>query len=389
MSGRFRWLTARGVSAIQVVRITGYDLDSRLNRVLTRRLESAADGDLLRREILGRAGPIDDAVVAIRRVNEELDLSLHGGVAIRAEVTSLLQALGFSESPVYGAWSAEAPSLLMSEAFSALLSSQESMPALIFQRDSAERLQAEVDCLAGLADHAAMALESQAGLVRVLIERLETLLRRSAFGLAMASPPRVVLVGAPNAGKSTLANRLLGEDRSIVTPEPGTTRDLVESRLSIRGCPFRLVDSAGIRGTDDPVESLGIARTLRSAQDADIVLGLLDGQTGEKCQLPPNLRVALWVVTKLDLGGAKETLSRFAADGRPVIGVSAISGEGCATLKDMLFFCSPFRGPGHAGQAMPFMERHVVALGAARGAALEGDLAGSARHLRGLIQGEP
>ena len=86
----------------------------------------------------------------------------------------------------------------------------------------------------------------------------------------------VVLVGRPNVGKSTLMNALLGEDRSIVTPLPGTTRDVVEGGTVWRGLPVRIVDTAGLRRTRDPIEVEGVRRARRAIDDADLVIPVLD-----------------------------------------------------------------------------------------------------------------
>ena len=88
------------------------------------------------------------------------------------------------------------------------------------------------------------------------------------------------LSGAPNVGKSSLMNALLGKDRAIVTAIPGTTRDLLEADLRIGGLHFRLVDTAGIRKTDEIVEQEGIRRSHQALQDADLILLVLDASRG-------------------------------------------------------------------------------------------------------------
>jgi tRNA modification GTPase len=92
---------------------------------------------------------------------------------------------------------------------------------------------------------------------------------------------KVVLAGRPNVGKSSLLNALLRTNRAIVTPIPGTTRDVIEETLNLRGIPLRAVDTAGLRETTDEVERLGVERTRESLADADIALLILDASTGE------------------------------------------------------------------------------------------------------------
>lgn len=86
----------------------------------------------------------------------------------------------------------------------------------------------------------------------------------------------VAIVGDTNAGKSTLLNALLGEERAIVSDIAGTTRDTIEETLNISGKTFRFIDTAGIRETDDTIEKIGIERAFKKISEADIVLGLLD-----------------------------------------------------------------------------------------------------------------
>jgi len=110
----------------------------------------------------------------------------------------------------------------------------------------------------------------------------------SEIGAALAMPPaerlrdglRVVIVGPPNAGKSTLFNALVGADAAIVSDIPGTTRDAIERPLSLGGMPIVLIDTAGLRDSSDPIEAIGIARAQRERQSADLVLDLVGNGEG-------------------------------------------------------------------------------------------------------------
>lgn len=113
-----------------------------------------------------------------------------------------------------------------------------------------------------------------------LMERADGLLRTARVGCMYREGLAVVLLGKPNAGKSTLLNRMLGAERALVTEIPGTTRDVIEEMVNIRGIPLRLIDTAGIRDGVGVVESLGIERTKRAVDQADIVLAMFDATTG-------------------------------------------------------------------------------------------------------------
>jgi tRNA modification GTPase len=109
--------------------------------------------------------------------------------------------------------------------------------------------------------------------------RTATLLDTFQAGRVLREGIQVAIVGRPNVGKSSLFNALLAANRAIVTPIPGTTRDVLEEVANLRGYPFRLVDTAGIRPSSDPVEHEGIARARGSVENADLVLFVLDGST--------------------------------------------------------------------------------------------------------------
>lgn len=104
--------------------------------------------------------------------------------------------------------------------------------------------------------------------------------KKSKKGMHLSSGIIMTIVGKPNSGKSTLLNRLLYEDRAIVTDIPGTTRDVIKGEIDISGVHFVIVDTAGIRETDDPIEKIGIERSLKEIQKADIILFVLDATTG-------------------------------------------------------------------------------------------------------------
>ncbi|MBI4715352.1 MAG: tRNA uridine-5-carboxymethylaminomethyl(34) synthesis GTPase MnmE [Nitrospirae bacterium] len=124
--------------------------------------------------------------------------------------------------------------------------------------------------------------------IRTLHERVGHLIRSYDQGKVLKEGIKTAIVGRPNVGKSTLLNRLLGEDRAIVTAFPGTTRDVLEERILLDGVPLRILDMAGIRETHDPVEQEGIHRARKALQDADLILLVLDGGeplTQEDCDL--------------------------------------------------------------------------------------------------------
>lgn len=158
---------------------------------------------------------------------------------------------------------------------------------------------------------------------------LSDLLSTYARGRIVKNGVATAIIGAPNAGKSSLLNRLVGYDRAIVTDIPGTTRDTVEETALVGGVLLRLIDTAGLRETDDTVERLGVERSRKAIEGADLILALTDGSHAPTEQDAETLRLArhsgkpyLLVRTKCDLGGS--------GDG---VAVSSITGEGFADLE--------------------------------------------------------
>jgi tRNA modification GTPase len=148
-------------------------------------------------------------------------------------------------------------------------------------------------------------VEIQAQLRQVVTE-VEQILQTADRGELLRSGIKVAIVGRPNVGKSSLLNAWSRSDRAIVTELPGTTRDVVESQLVVGGIPVQVLDTAGIRETQDPVERLGVARSRASAEAADLVLLTVDAQAGwtDTDQLIYNSvrdRPLILVINKVDL----------------------------------------------------------------------------------------
>ena len=172
---------------------------------------------------------------------------------------------------------------------------------------------------------------------------VERLLSGARQGKILRDGLRVVLAGRPNVGKSSLLNRLVRENRAIVTSIPGTTRDVIEEWVSIGGVPVQLADTAGIRPTDDPVEQIGVERTLSALARADMVLVVVDASAGlvpadlEWIQHVPAGARRIGIANKIDLEpGFDQDSLREALGGVDVVRVSAETGTGLAEVEDAI-----------------------------------------------------
>jgi tRNA modification GTPase len=197
-----------------------------------------------------------------------------------------------------------------------------------------------------------------------LLGALECALAKSRQGSLLRSGLQVVLAGQPNVGKSSLLNCLAGEDLAIVTAVPGTTRDSVRQAIQIDGVPLNIVDTAGLRETRDEVERLGIARTWREIERADVVLLLVDARAGVTRQdldlvarLPQSAK-RLFVHNKVDLAGGEPRLERGEASSS--LYLSAKTGAGMELLRAELLAIAGWQ-PG-AEDVFMARERHLMAL---------------------------
>ena len=171
-------------------------------------------------------------------------------------------------------------------------------------------------------------------------DMIEKLLATSSTGKMIREGIKIVIVGKPNVGKSSLMNGLLKETRAIVTDIPGTTRDTIEEVLSIRNIPVYLVDTAGIRETSDKVEKMGIEKSKEAFNQADFILFLLDGSRPleeEDLQIMELLkeRKSLVLINKRDLGEAisiEEIAAKLPAS--QVIEASLLKGQGITEIED-------------------------------------------------------
>jgi len=200
-----------------------------------------------------------------------------------------------------------------------------------------------------------------------LTETMAKIIRAASQGQLLRDGISLVLVGQPNVGKSSLLNQLSGENKAIVTDIPGTTRDAITSDINLNGIVLNIIDTAGLRDTDDPIEKFGIEKTWSSLEKGHIALFLVDASKGiteyEKGilkRLPEEIK-RMWVFNKIDLIKGKPKIEQLNND--QIVYMSAKTGDGLELLKKAILNEVGFK-ENSEGNESKFIarKRHLEAL---------------------------
>jgi tRNA modification GTPase len=265
---RVRVLTPAGRGAIAVVEVIGEDAAKLVDHWFEGSQPIAsAPIDAIR---FGRwRRPIDDApgeeLVVVRTADDRIEIHCHGGVAASAAIVASIEPSALAAgSPEYQPHPRLAPTAqIHDELRTALANTPTERVAGVLLDQLSGSLETALRSLVQLVNE---------GETTRAIELIDDLLSRERLGVHLTRPWRVVIAGAPNVGKSSLINALVGYDRAIVFDQPGTTRDVVTASTAIGGWPVTLADTAGVRATDDTLEAAGVELALATLRDADIVV---------------------------------------------------------------------------------------------------------------------
>ncbi|WP_229428531.1 tRNA uridine-5-carboxymethylaminomethyl(34) synthesis GTPase MnmE [Microvirga pudoricolor] len=377
----FAVASGSGRAAVSVVRISGPACLSVLagltggvpepRRLVLRRLRDPAGAELDQALVAWMPGPRSFTG------EDQAELHIHGGLASRAAVLRTLGAIRGCRPAEAGEFTRRAflngrMDLTQVEGLADLIDAEteaQRRQALLHLEghlgQAAERWRhAGIDILAALEatldfsdeDGVPDDLEtSAAGRLSDLVTEIDTALANPA-GERLREGLTVVLVGSPNAGKSTLLNALARRDVAIVSPMAGTTRDAIEVRCDLGGIAVTVVDTAGLRESDDLIEREGVQRARARARTADMVLWLLGPD--DPAQNPPEGRSVLRVASKTDLGDRRADCA---------LGISALTGEGMGELLEHLKRDAEAL-TGEGADAIITRDRHRWALEEASGA---------------------
>ncbi len=208
-----------------------------------------------------------------------------------------------------------------------------------------------------------------AGELEHIARETDRLLATSHYGEILRDGIKTVIIGAPNAGKSSLLNRLVGHDRALVSEEPGTTRDFIEERMMVGPHALRLIDTAGLNPRPTALEKMGMGKTLERAAEADLILLVIDA-TQPAPALPAELASrlkednTLVILNKMDLAGAIPTA--VAPARLPALRVSALTGAGVDELVAAIVRCADSFQHDVGDDLVAINARHGHALGRAQ-----------------------
>ncbi len=384
--------TPPGRGGIGIVRVSGPQAPA-IARALTGGLPEPRQAAM--RPFLDGQGEVLDAGLVLYFAapnsftgEDVLELHGHGGVVVLDLLLARVLELGarlarpgeFSER----AFLNDKLDLAQAEAVADLIDSGTAQAARAAVRSLAgefsSRVNALVDALTGLRAYVEASIDfpeeevdflgegDVAGRLAGIREDFESLTIAARQGSLLREGMTVVIAGRPNAGKSSLMNRLAGHEAAIVTDIPGTTRDVLREKVDLDGLPLQLIDTAGLRESGDAVEQEGVRRARREMQQADRVLLLVDAAAGVTpederilAELPADLPVTL-VLNKIDLSGEKPGLAQ--RDGLPMLKVSAKTGAGFDLLRQHLEQAAGYQPAGEG--LFSARRRHLEALHRAR-----------------------
>jgi tRNA modification GTPase len=353
--------TPIGEGAIALLRMSGPDAVKIADTVFASRRRASELPPRVQQfgAITDRERKLDDVLLTVHRApasytgEDVVEIGCHGGVLLQRRILELLLSKG-ARSAEPGEFTQRAflngkLDLTQAEAVMDLITAQTDLAL----RAAAEQLDgrlggrirtlreqlievlAHVEAYIDFPDEDIDPQTGAALLARIDEVRVDVqaLLTTAGQGKLLREGVRTVICGAPNVGKSSLLNRLLDEERAIVSPTPGTTRDTIEEVINLRGLPLRLIDTAGLRETGDEIEQAGIARTHQQLARADLVLHVFDASQPQDLESggPSHDGKQLLVLNKTDLGVHE---SWHSAD---VVRISCARGEGLELLADVIF----------------------------------------------------
>lgn len=351
--------TPPGVGGIAIVRISGATAVNSVNLLLRKKIENQSSHSVVLRTLYSPSGILlDRALVLLMRAprsftgEDVVEIHCHGGILVARRILEALALVGVRPASP-GEFSLRAflngkMDLTQAEAIQDLIGAKNEEALRVAEDQLEGRLSTCIrDFQKRATDLAALfeawvdfpeddlgfcSFEEALSDLRTLSQDVTTLSLTFQSGKIISHGVAVCILGAPNVGKSSLMNTFLGKDRAIVSPIAGTTRDTLEDDLHMRGLHYRLIDTAGIRETEELIELEGVKRSRQYISKADVILVVLDATrpNDEKMvalveEVPSHKSIIVW--NKIDVAQTPLPLLR-----EPVVSVSAMTGEGIDAL---------------------------------------------------------
>jgi tRNA modification GTPase len=382
----FALATGRLPSAIAIVRVSGSEAGAVLEVLAGRRPPPRAATRVLLRD--GAGHPIDDAVVlwfpgpGSATGEDVAEFHVHGGRAVLAALIAALSAFADVRAAEPGEFTRRAfengkLDLTEAEALDDLIHADtdrqrrqalRQLNGLLGDRardwrariiEAAALIEASID-FADESDVPAGLIAPARQKIRTLLGEMQEVLAAQGHSERLRDGLTVAIAGPPNVGKSTLINQLTRREVAIVSPHAGTTRDVIEVALDLDGYPVTVIDTAGVRETDDPVEREGVRRAKARASEADLVLWLIDADNPHDAVAAA---VPVWTVRNkvdldaLDFRGTAQPPAELRGD----FAISARRGDGIAQLIAALVeFAGAFFGSGEGGLIIRTRQRQLL-----------------------------
>jgi len=367
--------TPAGESGIAVIRLSGPEALSILGSIFRTKAGAQHTGEWEHRRLYhgvlvdASTEVIDEVMCAVMRGpdsytgEDTVELSGHGNTLLVTRILNLIYSRG-ARSAEPGEFTRRAfingkMDLIQAEAVADLIHARSELQRKVAQEQLAGGLSARIHKLADEIVELLANIEVNIDFIEENLDTLDVSHERSVLAMQrhdlenlLASAPiagafregyRVAIAGPVNAGKSSLYNRLVGENRAIVTEVPGTTRDVLREPIVLEGLLFTIQDTAGLRGTDDRVESIGVDRAESAARDADVVVFIVDASAPLTQETQARLGAlnrdrAIVALNKMDLPRVvhDDTIAEACGARGKVVALSALTGDGVAELERML-----------------------------------------------------
>jgi tRNA modification GTPase len=353
-----------GIGGVSLIRISGPDSFSIVEKIFSKSLKDISGYQVIYGKIIEKKQIIDDVIVTVFKNphsftgENTVEINCHGSTFIQQKIIELLINNG-ARLALPGEFSKRAflngkLDLSQTEAIADLINSKSSAAHEIAIKQLKGGISSELKILRNKLIEFASLIELELDfseedvefadrthlnqLIQDLITHIDQLKKSFQYGNAIKNGVSTVIAGRPNAGKSTLLNNILNENRAIVSSIAGTTRDTIEEIITINGIDFRLVDTAGIRNTEDEIEKIGVAKTLEKINQSSLVIYIYDCCSTAQKEVVEDLRKyvenkvpCLVIANKIDLVKSSKDIPK------DYLTVSLITTPNTLEIKESIF----------------------------------------------------